>query len=77
MNIRKMNKGAGGVAGPFFATSGFDLDATRFYFPHPLTNGDVKFTDDSDYSMGTAFTSYKKGNVGALETSPMWVESWT
>jgi len=64
-----MNKGTGGVVGPFFVISGFDLDARRFYLPHQ-----GGFTDDGDYSTRTVFTSYKKGNEDGLGTSLARVE---
>jgi len=53
MNLRKMSKGSGGGAGPFFVISGFHLDATRFNLPH---QGGI--ADDGDYDVLTAITSY-------------------
>jgi len=53
MNLRKTRKGTGGGACPFFAISGFHLDATRFNLPH---QGGI--ADDDGYDMLTAITSY-------------------
>jgi len=61
MNLRKMSKGTGAGAGPFFAISGFHLDATRFNLPH---QGGI--ADDCDYDALTAITSHERGCVDFL-----------
>ena len=53
MNLRKMSKGSGGGAVPFFAISGFHLDAIRFNLPH---QGGI--VEHCDYDVLTAITSY-------------------
>jgi len=53
MNLRNMSKGTSGGADPFFAISGFHLDATHFNLPH---QGGI--ADDCDYDVLTAITSY-------------------
>jgi len=52
MNLRRIGKGTGG-ADPFFAISGFHLDARRFNLPH---EGGI--VDDGDCDVLTAITSY-------------------
>jgi len=61
MNLRKMSKGIGGGAGPFFAISKFHLDATRYNIPHQWG-----IADHCDYYVLTKITSYQRGWVGRL-----------
>jgi len=71
MNLRKMSKGTGGGADPFFAISGIYLDATRFNLPH---EGGI--VDDGDYDVLTEITSYQGGCVGRLGNLAGCILGW-